>query len=329
MAILTQQTKTFANAGFSPLGVVAAVLMGICTIAATGPAHAQSKEQRAGKTGPSLGVIVAPTPGGNPLVVRVRRGSPADRAGVRRGDFVVSLAGNEITSPKDLQEQVQGVKSAEPVEITVWRNGKERTLEAKLRREKRRSEKRLAGRPWLGAMIRAAKDVGVEIARVYINSPAAEAGLQPADRLLEIGGKKVSSPEAAAKQIHQLEPGTSVELLVDRDGEQLAVDVEVGNLEDFHEQLFGKRFRSKFDDFHALLDPDFDGVPERFFTLRIPLDEQDEQEEGTVRQLLEELREELRDFREEIRESQDEDSRETESDNENERDAGNAGGTEA
>jgi hypothetical protein len=161
-------------------------------------------------------------------------------------------------------------------------------------------ERRLARHAWLGVMIRTAADAGVEIARIYLDSPADKAGLKAGDRITRIDGTSVSSPQAVAQYIARIEPDTEIDVTVKRDGEQLTFEVEVGNLEDVHERLFGKRFRRKFDDFHEMFDPDFDGVPEGVFSLRIPTSDDDEL---TLREILREMREELREFRREFRQS--------------------------
>lgn len=186
------------------------------------------------------------------------------------------------------------------LDIPRWHSGEEQSHQDELASRERPREIRLARRAWLGAMIRAAGDVGVEIARIYLDSPADKAGLKAGDRITRIDGEDVSSPQSVTERIARLQPGAKVDILVDRDGEELTVEVEVGNLEDFHERLFGKRFRQKFDDFHELFDPDFDGVPEGVFSLRIPSGEDDEL---TLRELLREMRKEMREFRQEFRES--------------------------
>ncbi|MEZ6097780.1 MAG: PDZ domain-containing protein [Pirellulaceae bacterium] len=201
------------------------------------------------------------------------------------------------------------------LEIPRWHSGEEQSHQVDLASQEQPRERRMARRAWLGAMIRAAGGMGVEIARIYLDSPAEKAGLKAGDRITQIDGTDVSSPQVVTQQIAKLEPGTKIDIVAERDGEELAVEVEVGNLEDFHERLFGKRFRQKFDDFHKMFDPDFDGVPEGVFSFRIPMGDDDE---VTLRELLREMREELRQFRQEFRESTG-----------NERDSSNEKGAEA
>ncbi len=203
-----------------------------------------------------------------------------------------------VAATRDLGQRVD--RWMKVLDIPRWRNGEEQSREVDLAAQERPRERRQVRRAWLGAMIRAAGDVGVEIARIYLDSPADKAGLKPGDRILQTDGEDVSSPQTVAEQIRRLEPGTKVDIVVDRDGEELTVEVEIGNLEDFHERLFGKRFRQNFDDFHEMFDPDFDGIPEGVFSFHIPSGEDDEL---TLRELLQEMRKELRQFRQESQES--------------------------
>jgi hypothetical protein len=179
----------------------------------------------------------------------------------------------------------------------MWRNGKERLLKTQLEaaapakslaeKPAKRSEEEIAEKPsepaeqedepleqkaWLGLMIRQSDAPGVEIARIYLGSPAAKAGLRPGDRIVKLNGETIQSPQDMATQIRGMTPGDPVNLVVSRDGRRQTVELAAGDLEDFHERLFGQRFRRKFDDFHALFDPDFDGIPDRILLMRPPFD---------------------------------------------------------
>ncbi|WP_249382717.1 S1C family serine protease [Actinotalea sp. K2] len=56
-------------------------------------------------------------------VSEVVTGSPADRAGLRRGDIVVGLDQRTITSTTQVQRAMVEGAIGRRVEITVWRNG--------------------------------------------------------------------------------------------------------------------------------------------------------------------------------------------------------------
>jgi S1-C subfamily serine protease len=56
-------------------------------------------------------------------VAEVITGSPADRAGLRRGDVVVELAGQRVTNVTAVQALMVEGAIGVPIEVTVWRNG--------------------------------------------------------------------------------------------------------------------------------------------------------------------------------------------------------------
>ncbi|MBK7369168.1 MAG: PDZ domain-containing protein [Candidatus Eisenbacteria bacterium] len=66
------------------------------------------------------------------LVARVVPDSPADRAGLRKGDVIVSFAARNVTSPSRLSELVGDSREDESVSIIVVRGGERRTLSARL-----------------------------------------------------------------------------------------------------------------------------------------------------------------------------------------------------
>lgn len=65
---------------------------------------------------------------------------------------------------------------------------------------------------------------GVMITEVNPNSPAAEAGLQVGDILLQIDGKRFSSVQQALNMIAETTPNSQLALTINRNGQQLTVD---------------------------------------------------------------------------------------------------------
>ncbi len=134
----------------------------------------------------------------------------------------------------------------------------------------------------------------MQIARIFLGSPAEEAGLEPGDRVIRVGETDISSPQGFIEQLRQTEPGQKVKLQIMRGGEEQTVEIQMGNLEDFHERMFGERFRGRFDDFQGMPDSDFDGVPDRILLFRFRTDEP-----VSLREALAEMRAELRELRRE------------------------------
>jgi predicted metalloprotease with PDZ domain len=66
------------------------------------------------------------------LVTRVVSGSPADRAGLRKGDLIVRVESEGVDSPAELARVVQRHDVGDEIDIQIVRDGDRRTLTAKL-----------------------------------------------------------------------------------------------------------------------------------------------------------------------------------------------------
>jgi membrane-associated protease RseP (regulator of RpoE activity) len=69
---------------------------------------------------------------------------------------------------------------------------------------------------------------GARINRVVDDSAAAEAGLEKNDIIVAFDGHTIRGPKALTQQLHEREPGDTVEITVVRDGREQSFDVELG-----------------------------------------------------------------------------------------------------
>ncbi|MFI7605810.1 trypsin-like peptidase domain-containing protein [Micromonospora sp. NPDC049366] len=76
---------------------------------------------------PSLGVSVNMAEGGGALIAAVTQGSPAEKAGLQRGDVVTRFGDKVINDSDDLVGAVQAGKVGDRVEVHYKRNGAEAT----------------------------------------------------------------------------------------------------------------------------------------------------------------------------------------------------------
>ncbi|MFI6238572.1 trypsin-like peptidase domain-containing protein [Micromonospora sp. NPDC050795] len=76
---------------------------------------------------PSLGVGVNPAEGGGALVASVTPGSPAEKAGLQRGDVVTRFGDKPVNDSDDLVGAVQAGKVGDRVEVQFKRNGVEKS----------------------------------------------------------------------------------------------------------------------------------------------------------------------------------------------------------
>ena len=72
---------------------------------------------------------------------------------------------------------------------------------------------------------------GVIVSQVEQGSPAAKAGLQAQDVILELDGEEINGANQLSTEIAKRAPGTNVTLIVLRDGKRKKIKVELGELE--------------------------------------------------------------------------------------------------
>ena len=65
-------------------------------------------------------------------VGNVRAGGAADQSGMESGDVVLRMAGEPVNAPNELQSTVARYRPGDVLQVTVWRNGDERTLQVRL-----------------------------------------------------------------------------------------------------------------------------------------------------------------------------------------------------
>jgi serine protease Do len=141
------------------------------------------------------------------LVSQVTPGSPADEAGLKRGDVIVEYAGSGIERMRDLPRAVSATQPGERVELVVVREGDRKTLDVEigtledseaLARPAAGGVERLGLRvtdltPELREQLGAKEDTGVVVVEVDPDGPAADAGLRNGDILLELGRDRIES----------------------------------------------------------------------------------------------------------------------------------------
>ena len=72
---------------------------------------------------------------GAAIVHDVRNGSPAEQAGLRSGDEITAIDGQRIQDQNDAVEELEDRQPGEQVELTIFRNGRQRHLHARLTSE--------------------------------------------------------------------------------------------------------------------------------------------------------------------------------------------------
>lgn len=170
------------------------------------------------------------------LVSQIYEGGPADEAGLSVGDVITAVGGATVNDEAGIRFLLATHRIGEAVPVTVLRNGEE--LQLRMPSEPPPAtpapdEMRIAGRnPFQGAVVANLSpafadrigldplESGVIVLDVARGSAADYLGLQPGDRLVEIGDRPVRSTAEIASVLERFD-GTEVWPLAIRRGDQL------------------------------------------------------------------------------------------------------------
>jgi S1-C subfamily serine protease len=178
------------------------------------------------------------------VVSSVTPGSAAEKAGLRQGDIILRLDGREVNDTNEFRNLVAGTAPGADVTLTVWRDGSERQIRARLGElspENARAQQQqpegnggAGGRlgitvepltPELAAQLRLRRGTqGMVVTRVDPAGPAAQAGIQPGDVIQEVNRQPVRSPEDVRKALQRSGDRPPL-LLVNRGGQTLYLSV--------------------------------------------------------------------------------------------------------
>jgi serine protease Do len=169
------------------------------------------------------------------FIVEVEPGTPADKAGLERYDVMVEFDGQPVKNRHDLSFKIAETAPGTKVDIKVIRDGKEKTLTAKL-------EELSTGEEAAQASTSSGQDLGISvttmtsrlarrygfqtqegvlITEVRRYSEAEQKGLIAGDIILEANRQEVRDVSDLERIINKLKPGDGLILLIrrERDGE--------------------------------------------------------------------------------------------------------------
>ena len=180
------------------------------------------------------------------LVGRVNEGGPADTAGIKGGDVVLKFNGQDVREMRTLPRIVAETQVGKAVPVTLWRGGKEVTVQASVGElpddvqqastspaaPTRPRNTEIAG---LGARLSPITDElrnqfklgadqkGVVVTDVTADGPAAGKGVKPGDVIVEVQQEPVSTPAEVAEKMDRFRKQNrrTVLMLVQSGGEGL------------------------------------------------------------------------------------------------------------
>jgi regulator of sigma E protease len=143
-----------------------------------------------------------------PEISTVAPDTPAQKAGLRSGDVVLSVSGKRVRNWDDVAWQAMFVAPGKPVPVVVERDGHRQALEIQAPVESSDFDK--FGYPVATTVID----------KVQPGKPAAKAGMRPGDRIVAVNGNTAVS-RALVSLTTQASKGKPVNLTVQRDGRLL------------------------------------------------------------------------------------------------------------
>jgi serine protease Do len=173
------------------------------------------------------------------LVGDVTANGPADKAGIKRGDIIISFNGKKIENSTQLRQVVAQAEPSSTVKVVLLRDGREMPVAVVLGErpsdfsgrndqpedvpEEKTGEKLgltiQTLTPDIASQLGYRNEQGVLINSVTSGSPADEAGLRRGDLIKEVNRAEVRTAQEFKHLISRAQSGDSIVLLVSRRGQ--------------------------------------------------------------------------------------------------------------
>lgn len=171
---------------------------------------------------------------GGVLVTQVFSGEPADKAGIKPNDIIVSVNGKNVTAPRELSQLVAGIHPGQKVELEIIRGGKTETVDVKVTQRQEEQPTEMPGEQppepqadVIGLEVSKITDKmaqtynlestkGVIVTAVAGKSKAFEAGFTEGDIIREINHQPVQSVQDYRKIVTSAKTGETLNFYVIR-----------------------------------------------------------------------------------------------------------------
>jgi len=183
------------------------------------------------------------------LVTEIFKGSPAEKANLKRGDVLLSVNGKKITNVESLRNIVAQSKVGSKAKLNILRDGKNIVIDVTIaeflkevvqamtqepEEELPQEENAFAGFSVMSLTKNIAKQLdisknerGVVIVKVEPFSVSEEAGLKKGDVIQEINKKKIDNLSDFNKVLKNIREGDTVLLFVNRNGSKFYITLKV------------------------------------------------------------------------------------------------------
>jgi serine protease Do len=163
------------------------------------------------------------------LVTNVVPGDPADKAGIRANDIITEVDGTKVNSSRELTAKAAGLTVDDRVDVTLLRDGKEKTVSLKVGRRpvtlarNGKSDSETEPNygiqvtdltPELARQMNIDADRGAVVTGIEPGSKADKAGLEEGDVIVEVNHQEVDSARDFKTRVQKNSKGDRLNLLV-------------------------------------------------------------------------------------------------------------------
>ena len=165
------------------------------------------------------------------LASSIFEGSPADRAGLKKGDYVIAIDENVTSESQNLQNVIELYKPCDQVVVTYIRNGQEFSATTIL--TKRPPQEYFRGgikgnQAFLGTFFGYRHEgEGLNVSRVVENSTAQEMGLLRYDIVTHINGQKVEYVSDVRTALADVKAGAQINVDLIRNEKPMSVSAQM------------------------------------------------------------------------------------------------------
>lgn len=160
------------------------------------------------------------------IISKAFKGGPSERAGLKRGDIIISIGNKPIRTIDDYYDLIYGYGHNDKISITVFRDGEKIAVNVTAQAIPEELSDEIA-LEWLGISVdeitnKAVKkyqlftNSGVLISKVEKGGPAGKIGIEAGDVLRQINQAKVETLKDFKKAVISAKKGSSVLLLIQR-----------------------------------------------------------------------------------------------------------------
>ena len=173
------------------------------------------------------------------FVLDLYKGSPADRAGLKPGDYVTAVGTTSILDANQLTQVIGSLEAGRTSRLTVFRFGEQKSLAVTIGERDDKDQVAQGKNLWPGMtvvnlsdQIRQEAGIPQSLRGVVVGSlvnqdtPAAIAGFRPGDVITAVNGKSVSNMMDFFRALNE-DSGKSASFQIVRDGTEVTIGLQV------------------------------------------------------------------------------------------------------